>query len=83
MQVKMRLTLPMFGEELKKARKASGLTQEELAARAGLHNTYISLLERNRKSPTLDSLFRICKALGISASSLIEQVEKPQGDKDR
>lgn len=66
----------MFGEELKKARKEAGLTQEELAARAGLHYTYISHLEGNKKSPTLDSLFRICKALGISASSLIERVEK-------
>ncbi len=52
------------------------MTQEELAAKADLHPTYISLLERNRKSPTLDSLFRICKALGIKASSLIERVEQ-------
>ena len=66
----------MFGEELQKARKTAGLTQEQLAEKAGLHVTYISLLERNRRSPTLDSLFRICKALGISASSLIEKVEK-------
>ena len=65
----------MFGEELKKARKESGLTQEELAARAGLHYTYISLLETNKKSPTLDSLFRLCKALGISAADLIARVE--------
>ena len=70
----------MFGEELKKARKESGLTQEKLAARAGLHYTYISLLETNKKSPTLDSLFRICKALGISAASLIERVEKRQSN---
>ncbi|MFZ0928019.1 MAG: helix-turn-helix transcriptional regulator [Syntrophobacteraceae bacterium] len=73
----------MFGEELKKARKESGLTQEELAARAGLHYTYISLLETNKKSPTLDSLFRICKALGISAASLIARVEKLQHDQER
>jgi len=65
----------MLGEELRKARKEAGITQEELAARAGLHYTYISHLERNKKSPTIDSLFRICKALGISASSLIARVE--------
>lgn len=51
------------------------MTQEELADRAGLHYTYISLLERDKKSPTIDSLFRICKALGVSASSLIARVE--------
>jgi len=73
----------MFGEELKKARKESKLTQEELAARAGLHYTYISLLETNKKSPTLDSLFRICKAMGISAAGLIERVEKEQSDRQR
>jgi transcriptional regulator with XRE-family HTH domain len=73
----------MFGEELKKARKESGLTQEELAARAGLHYTYISLLETNKKSPTLDSLFRICKALGISAASLIGRVENQQHDREQ
>lgn len=73
----------MFGEELKKARKESGLTQEELAARAGLHYTYISHLETNKKSPTLDSLFRICKALGITAASLIDRVEKHQADQNK
>ncbi len=65
----------MIGNEICKARKAAGMSQEELAARANLHPTYISLLERNKKSPTLDSLFRICKALGISASSLIARLE--------
>ena len=65
----------MLGEEIRRARKEAGMTQEELADRAGLHYTYISLLERDKKSPTIDSLFRICKALGVSASSLIARVE--------
>lgn len=62
--------------EPEKLGKTAGLTQEELAARAGLHPTYISLLERDRKSPTLDSLFRICRGYGITASGLIERVEE-------
>lgn len=65
----------MLGDEICKARKSAGMSQEELAAKSSLHRTYISLLERNKKSPTLDSLFRICKALGISASSLISRLE--------
>lgn len=65
----------MLGEELLRARTAAGLTQERLAFRAGLSRPYISQLERNLKSPTLDVLFLICDALGISASELVGRVE--------
>lgn len=65
----------MLGEEIRKARVSAGFSQEALADKAGLHRTYISLLERNKKSPTIDTLFRICKALDVSASSLIKKVE--------
>ena len=53
----------MLGKELRKAREAAGMSQEELAFRARVHRTYISLLERDKKSPTLDVLFRICGAM--------------------
>lgn len=53
----------MLGDELRKAREAAGLTQEKLAFAAGLDRTYISQLEHDKKSPTLDVLFRICDAL--------------------
>ncbi|MHB1426902.1 MAG: helix-turn-helix domain-containing protein [Gemmataceae bacterium] len=66
----------MFGEELRKAREKADLTQEQLAFRAGVHRTYISLLEREIKSPTLNTLFRICAAMNIPASTLIAKVEK-------
>lgn len=65
----------MFGEELKKAREQAGKTQETLAFDAGLSRPYISQLERDMKSPTLDTLFRICDALGISAQELVGRVE--------
>jgi transcriptional regulator with XRE-family HTH domain len=66
----------MFGEELRKAREAAGKTQEQLAFDAELDRTYISRLEHDKKSPTLDSLFRLCDALGISAATLIARVER-------
>jgi transcriptional regulator with XRE-family HTH domain len=66
----------MFGDELRKARVAAGLTQEELSFKAGLHRTYISQLEHDKKSPTLDVLFLICDALEIPVSQLIKQVER-------
>src|SRR4051794_20172172 len=46
----------MVGQELKAAREAAGLTQEKLAFKAGVDRSYISLLEHDHKSPTLDTL---------------------------
>ncbi len=66
----------MVGSELRRARLAAALTQEELAFRAGLDRTYISQLENDHKSPTLAVLFRLCDALGVSAARLIGRVER-------
>jgi transcriptional regulator with XRE-family HTH domain len=66
----------MLGEELRKARQAAGLTQEALAFRANVDRSYISQLERDLKSPTLEMLFRLCDALGISAAELVARIEK-------
>jgi transcriptional regulator with XRE-family HTH domain len=66
----------MLGEELRRVRERAGLTQEELAFKAGVHRTYVSLLERNKKSPTLNMLFRLCDVLEVSVSKLVARVEK-------
>ena len=66
----------MLGDELRKAREKAKMTQEELAFEAEIDRTYVSQLEHDKKSPTLDVLFRICDALGIKASELIVRVEK-------
>jgi transcriptional regulator with XRE-family HTH domain len=65
----------MLGEELRKARLAADLTQEELSFRANVHRVYISELEHDKKSPTVDALFRICDALGIKPSIILARVE--------
>lgn len=65
----------MIGRELRKARKAIGLSQEQLAFQAGVHRTYVSMLERDKKSPTVAVLFRLCTALGIRPSRFIARVE--------
>lgn len=66
----------MLGEELRKARNAAGLTQEQLAFQANIDRTYISQLENDKKSPTVDVLFRLCEAMKISAGRLIDRVER-------
>lgn len=65
----------MLGDELKRSREAAGMTQEKLSFAAGVDRSYISLLENGKKSPTVDLLFRICDALGVTASSLLARVE--------
>ena len=66
----------MLGRTLKEFREEAGLTQEELASKANVHRTYVSLLERDKKSPTIALLFRICDALGVPPSVVIARIEK-------
>lgn len=66
----------MLGDELRKARDDAKMTQEDLSFAAEIDRTYVSMLENNKKSPTVDVLFRICRALGISASEVISRVEQ-------
>lgn len=71
----------MLGKELKKAREAAGLSQEKLAFEAEIDRSYVSLLENDHKSPTVDVLLRICDAMGLPASELIARVEKTRRSK--
>ena len=57
---------------------ACGLTQEQLAFDAGISRNYVSLLELNEKSPTVDLLLRLCGAMGTSAVDNIRNVEAEQ-----
>jgi len=67
-----------FAVVLKKHRLDSGLSQEALAKRARLHQTGIGFLERGERSPSIDTLEAISKALGISVSSLMSEAERLQ-----
>jgi len=65
---------------------AAKLTQEQLSFAAEIDRSYISLLEHDKKSPTVDMLFRLCDTLGVSASSLLARVEagrKPKAKKQK
>jgi len=58
---------------------AAGLSQEKLAEVARLHPTYVSMVERGIRNPTLDVAARIAKALKISLPRLIEQAQTRHG----
>lgn len=66
----------MLGNELRKAREAAGLTQEQLAFKARVDRSYLSELERDKKSPTVKLLLRLCDTLGVSASRMIARIER-------
>ena len=71
----------MLGAILKQARESAGLTQEQLALDAGVDRTYISQLERDKKSPTIQMLFRLCRAMKSSPTQLIAKLENATGPK--
>jgi transcriptional regulator with XRE-family HTH domain len=54
-----------FGRRVRELRKARGLSQEELAARAGVHWTYLGGIERGERNPALVNIGRIAAALKI------------------
>ena len=69
-----------FGEVLRRLRLAAGLSQEQLALNCGLDRTFISLLERGLRQPTLTTLFLLAETLQIRPSKLIASVESKLAD---
>lgn len=67
-----------FGRVLQRHRRAKGLSQERLAIVSRLDRTFISLLERGQRQPSLSTLLRVAKALDVSAADLVSQVEELQ-----
>jgi len=66
-----------FGHVLKITRKEIGLSQEQLALQSGLDRTFISLLERGKRQPSLTSILEVSENLNVSATELIRlTVEK-------
>jgi transcriptional regulator with XRE-family HTH domain len=65
-----------LGKILREVRREAGLSQEELADRAGIHPTYVSQIERGLKSPTMRMLARLAKALGTTPGKIIRLLEK-------
>lgn len=62
--------LVKFGQRVREERRKLGLSQEQLAAAAGLHRTYIGMIERAEKNLTLENIARIAKALGLPIREL-------------
>lgn len=71
----------IIGTRIKNKRNQTGLTQEQLAEKAGMHPTYMGKLERGDKSATLDSLEKVVNALGLSYIDLFKDIQ-PIGNEE-
>lgn len=64
-----------FGGVIRARREAAGLSQEALADAAGLHRTYISLLERGQRNPSLEVIHALALGLGTSMATLVRELD--------
>ena len=64
-----------FGEQVRKLRLIQGISQENLAERANLHRTYIGSVERGERNISLLNIIEIARALHVSPSKLLEELE--------
>ena len=62
----------MIGENIRKARKAAGVSQKELAERLQVYQKYISRWENGERTPTMEVFTKICRELNASADEILE-----------
>ncbi len=69
------MIVEVFGKVLRELREANNISQEKLAEYCDLDRTYISLLERGLRQPTISTIFKLAKALNVSPSEMVGKVE--------
>ena len=74
------MDLCAIGARIKEARERAGLTQEDLAAELEMSPTHISVLERGRKAPKLETLVKIANTLHVSTDMLLQDVVSSTSD---
>lgn len=67
----------LVGRNFARLRREQGLTQEEVEARSGFSQQYLSGLEQGRRNPTVVTLYELSRALGVSHVDLV----MPDGQK--
>jgi transcriptional regulator with XRE-family HTH domain len=63
----------LLGKAIRARRASLGISQEELANRAGLHQTYVSDVERGQRNPSLSTVEKLARALEVSIASLFDE----------
>ena len=72
--------IKVFGNNLKKYRAETGMSQETFADKCGMHRTYISAIECYRRSISLENIQRIADALGIDTYKLFLENKEVAGN---
>jgi HTH-type transcriptional regulator, competence development regulator len=62
-----------FGAALRDVRKKHNLSQLKISSRSGVDRTYMSDLEQGKKGPSLETVIRLAKAIGISPAELVKK----------
>lgn len=62
----------VFAGNVRRLRKERGLSQEELAEAAGVHRTYVGMIERSEKNVTIYNIERLALALNVRPGSLLD-----------
>jgi transcriptional regulator with XRE-family HTH domain len=62
-----------LGKNMRRIRVAAGLSQDEIAVRMGVEQTYVSGLERGIRNPTLTTLERAANALNVNIAELLNK----------
>jgi transcriptional regulator with XRE-family HTH domain len=65
-----------FGQVIRELREKRGLSQEALSFECGRHRTYVSLIERGKNSPSIQTLWLLAAALQVRPSEIVRRVEK-------
>ena len=65
-----------FGAALRRVRLAAGLTQEGLGLEAGVERNFVSLIELGHNQPTISTIAKLARALGMKASELVAEAER-------
>jgi SOS-response transcriptional repressor LexA len=66
----------IFGQVLREIRNSKNLSQEDLADRSELDRTYISMLERGIKTPTIQTIFQICLSIDVNPSLVVQKLQQ-------
>lgn len=64
-----------FGQALRKIRIERGLSQEQLALRAGVAPTFLGQVERGENQASFGVILKVSRTLGVSAALLVSQAE--------
>jgi transcriptional regulator with XRE-family HTH domain len=66
----------LVGQNVKRIRLRTGMTQEQFAAKSGFSQQYLSTLERGRRNPSIVTLYELATALGVSHIELVRPQKK-------